>query len=101
MKIKDIIKGIDAEVVGNVETEVKDLQFDSRRVTEGTMFVAQRGTKVDGHDFIDGAVKAGAVAVLCMEMPKKTAAGITYVKVRDSSEALGLAAANYYGHPSA
>ena len=101
MKIKDIIKGIDAEVVGNVEAEVKDLQFDSRRVTEGTMFVAQRGTKVDGHDFIDGAVKAGAVAVLCMEMPKKTAAGITYVVVRDSSEALGLAAANYYGHPSA
>ncbi len=82
------------------DLEVADLQFDSRRVHDGTLFVAQRGTKVDGHDFIEGAVKAGAVAVVCEELPKTMADGVAYIKVVDSSEALGMMAANYYGQPS-
>ena len=67
MNLKDIIKGIDATVTGNTDIEVSDLQFDSRRVGKGTLFVAQRGTKVDGHDFIDKAIEAGAVAIVCEE----------------------------------
>ncbi len=70
MKLKDIIKGIEAQVTGPAELEVKDLQFDSRRVTEGTLFVAQRGTKVDGHEFIDGSIEKGAVAVVCEQLAK-------------------------------
>lgn len=101
MKLKDIIKGIDAQITGSVECEVKDIQFDSRRVAAGTLFVAQRGTKVDGHSFIAGATENGAAAVVCEELPKETKGGVTYVQVADSSEALGLMAANYYGHPSA
>ena len=100
MKLKDILKGIEARVTGPAELEVKDLQFDSRQVTEGTLFVAQRGTKVDGHQFISGAIEKGAVAIVCEELPEKLAEGVSYVKVPDSSEALGLMAANYYGHPS-
>ena len=100
MKLKDIIKGIEAEVKGSVEVEVKNLQFDSRQVGAGTLFVAQRGTKVDGHTFIAGAVEKGAVAVVCEELPDTLNGGVTYVKVPDSSYALGLMAANYYGHPS-
>jgi UDP-N-acetylmuramyl pentapeptide synthase len=65
MKLKDIIKGIDCKVDGDMELEVKDIQFDSRKVSQGTLFVAQRGTKVDGHDFIGKAVEQGAVAVVC------------------------------------
>lgn len=99
MKINDIIKGIDVEVFGS-NVEVDNLQFDSRQVGAGTMFVAQRGTKVDGHTFIQSAVEKGAVAIVCEEMPKTVATGVTYVKVKDSSEALGLMAANFYGHPS-
>lgn len=99
MKLKDIIQGIAAEIRGNVDVEVNDLQFDSRKVGRGTLFVAQRGTKVDGHDYIGKAVEAGAVAVVCEEMGNETAA-VTYVVVKDSSEALGLMAANFYGHPS-
>ena len=99
MKLKDIIKGIDAQVQGSAEVEVKDLQFDSRRVLQGTLFVAQPGTQVDGHDYIAQAVEAGAVAVICQHLPKD-APEATYVVVPDSSEALGLAAANFYGHPS-
>ena len=65
MKLKDIIKGIDCKVDGDMELEVKDIQFDSRKVSQGTLFVAQRGTKVDGHDFTGKAVEQGAVAVVC------------------------------------
>ena len=101
MKLKDILKGVDAEVLGASDVEIAALQFDSRRVEKGTMFVAQRGTKVDGHDYIAKAIEAGAAAVLCEEVPAKRAEGVIFVKVKDSSEALGLAAANFYGHPSA
>ena len=100
MKLHDILKGIEADIHGPQEVEVKDLQFDSRRVAHGTLFVAQRGTKVDGHDFIGGAVEKGAVAVVCEELPKKMSDGVAYIKVADSNKALGLMAANYYGHPS-
>ncbi len=100
MKLRDIIKGIEAEVSGPTDVEVNDLQFDSRRVGKGTLFVAQRGTKVDGHTFIGGAIESGAVAIVCEELPASTTDGVSYVKVPDSSRALGLMAANYYGHPS-
>ncbi len=99
MRLKEIIKGMQAEVRGNSDPEVADLQFDSRRVSQGTLFVAQLGTRVDGHDYIAQAVQAGAVAVICQHVPQD-APEATYVVVPDSSETLGLAAANFYGHPS-
>ena len=100
MKLKEIIKGIDAELTGAANVEVANLQFDSRHVGRGTLFVAQRGTKVDGHTFIPQAVAQGAVAVMCEELPSEISPAVVYIKVKDSSEALALAAANYYGHPS-
>lgn len=104
MKLRDIIKGIEATVTGPVDIEVKDLQFDSRRVSQGTLFVAQRGTKVDGHSFIASAVEKGAVAVVCEDLEsverREECGKVTFVVVKDSSEALGLMADNYYGHPS-
>lgn len=100
MVLKDIIKGIEAEVHGAATVDVKDIQFDSRKVAAGTLFVAQRGTKVDGHTYIAAAVEKGAVAVVCEELPESMADGVAYVKVDDSSKALGLMAANWYGHPS-
>lgn len=101
MRLKDILKGIDATVQGNTNAEIKNLQFDSRKVEPGTLFVAQNGTKVDGHSYIGSAIERGAVAVVCEQMPENTAEGIAYVKVNNSSHALGIMAANYYGHPSA
>ena len=101
MKLNDIIKGIDCKVIGDVEQEVKDLHFDSRKVTAGTLFVAQPGTKVDGHDFIGKAVNQGAVALVCERVPANMESHVpAIVQVKDSSEALGLIAANFYGHPS-
>ena len=100
MKLKDIIKGIDCEVRGDAGVEVENLQFDSRKVEKGTLFVAQPGTKVDGHDFIGKAVESGAVAVVCQQVPAEAPEGTTYVVTKDSSKALGEMAANFYGHPS-
>jgi len=100
MKLKDIIQGIDCELRGSAEVDVKDIQFDSRKVAEGTLFVAQPGTKVDGHAFIAASVKAGAVAVVCQHVPEDAKEGVVYVVVEDSSKALGMMAANFYGHPS-
>lgn len=104
MKLKDIIKGIDCKVDGDMELEVKDIQFDSRKVSQGTLFVAQRGTKVDGHDFIGKAVEQGAVAVVCEKVERGKwrveSEKVTFVVVKDSSEVLGLMADNFYGHPS-
>ena len=100
MKLKEVIKGVESEVFGPDDVEVANLQFDSRCVGEGSLFVAQRGTKVDGHTFIAAAVEKGAGAVLCEELPEVMDKSVAYVKVPDSSYALGLMSANYYGHPS-
>jgi UDP-N-acetylmuramoyl-L-alanyl-D-glutamate--2,6-diaminopimelate ligase len=100
MKLIDIIKGIEVTLTGSADVEVENLQFDSRRVSEGTLFVAQRGTKVDGHTFIQMAVEKGAVAIVCEELPETLSPKVAYVKVADSGYALGLMADNFYGHPS-
>lgn len=100
MKLKEIIDGIEAEVRGSVEVEVDDVQFDSRNVHTGTLFVAQRGTTTDGHNYIGAAVAQGAIAIVCEQLTEEVPTGVSVVKVADSSVALGRMAANYYGHPS-
>lgn len=101
MKLKDIIKGIECELHGSADIEIKAIEFDSRRVSEGCLFVAQRGTKVDGHGFIGQAISQGAVAVVCEALPVDLNPNQTYLKVDDSSQALGFMASNFYGNPSA
>ncbi len=100
MKLKDILKDITGTLHGSDEVEVDAIQFDSRQVKAATLFVAQVGTKVDGHAYIDKAVEQGAVAVICQRMPAVAAEGVSYFVVENSDRALGLAAANFYGHPS-
>jgi UDP-N-acetylmuramoyl-L-alanyl-D-glutamate--2,6-diaminopimelate ligase len=65
------------------------------------MFVAVKGTVVDGHDYIDQAIKKGAIAVICEDLPAHTAGEVDFLMVADSSKALSLVAANFYGNPSA
>ena len=84
----------------NLNPEVKDICFDSRKVSQGSCFVAQVGTKVDGHQYIDSTIDAGAVAIVCQQMPAQQREGVAYVVVENSDWALGVMADNYYGHPS-
>lgn len=99
--LKDICKGmIDLATLKAPEQEITALVFDSRKVIAGSLFFAVRGTLVDGHRFIDQAITSGAVAIICEEIPENQNPEITYIKTVSASEALGFAAANFYGHPS-
>ena len=88
------------EVVGSTHLEVESIAFDSRKVTANSLFVAVNGVAVDGHQFIQVAIEKGAKAILCQELPEVLVADVTYVRVLDSSEALGFAASNFYDNPS-
>jgi len=101
MKIEEILKGIDVvSVTGKVTATVLSIEFDSRKVTSGSLFVAVKGYKSDGHDFIDSVVKSGASAVICETLPVNPDKNICWIKTTDSAKALGFAASNYFGNPS-
>lgn len=88
------------EIHGDNSREITELVIDSRKVTEDSLYVAMRGTVVDGHSFITSAIEKGAAAVVCEELPETLAEDVTYILVKDSSKALGHLASNYYGNPS-
>src|ERR1035437_3433652 len=88
------------EVSGSTAIQVNDICFDSRKVEPGSLFVAIHGGHFDGHDYIMQAFHDGAVAIICEEFPEQQSDEITYVKVADSSLALGQIAANFYDHPA-
>lgn len=90
----------DVSIVGNAQVTALHLTYDSRHVGEGSLFFAIKGTQVDGHQFIDGVVEKGVAAVVCETLPENINSTVTYIKVKDSTEAMGLMAAEFYDHPS-
>ena len=86
MKLRDLVSVLSPQVVvhGDMDAEVTNLQFDSRKVTAGTLFIAQVGTQADGRQFIPAAIEAGAVGAV-EDMDNK---------------ALGLLANKFYDYPS-
>lgn len=86
--------------MGNLDTEITSIHFDSRKVQSQSLYVAQRGTQVDGHQFISMAIDAGAIGIICEEIPQNTVAGICYVQVANTHSALGNIASCFYGYPS-
>jgi UDP-N-acetylmuramoyl-L-alanyl-D-glutamate--2,6-diaminopimelate ligase len=101
MKIEEILRGIDiVSIKGAKERVVSGIDFDSRKVKKNSMFIAVKGYKSDGHDFIESAILSGATSVICETLPAKPDKNICWVKTSDSAKALGLAASNFYGNPS-
>jgi len=88
------------EISGTTNVAVSSVTFDSRKIKKDCLFVAVRGAAVDGHNFIGQAIEAGAIAIVCEELPGNKAENITYVKVKDSHYALGIIASNFYDNPS-
>ena len=102
MLLRDILyKTAIQAVKGPTDVAVSKIEFDSRLVTNGDVFVAIRGTQSDGHAFIDKAIALGAVAVVCEVLPDTIADSVSYVQVKSASSALAYMSANYYGNPSA
>jgi UDP-N-acetylmuramoyl-L-alanyl-D-glutamate--2,6-diaminopimelate ligase len=79
---------------------VRDLQLDSRKASAGSVFIAVKGSAVDGHQFIEQVIQQGATAVICETMPTDIKEGVTYVQVENSAAAAGYMAHNFYGQPS-
>ncbi len=101
-KLKDILYKVSLlEVSGSTDRSIAKIAFDSRNVSKNSLFIAVKGTQADGHEYIDQAVKKGAAAIICEALPRVLAKGITYVKVKDSSVALGIIAHNFFDEPSA
>ena len=99
--LKDILYKVRIEAVhGATDIAISKIEFDSRKIELNDVFVAIRGTLSDGHDYIEKALSLGAIAVICEEFPSVIVNGVTYIKVKDSNEALAFLAANYYENPS-
>lgn len=99
--LKDILyKAGLLDVEGSTNVAVTSVTADSRSVEKHGMFVAVRGTQSDGHNYIDAAVKAGAIAIVCEELPQQMNDKVTYVRVKNSSAALGYIASNFFDNPS-
>lgn len=86
--------------MGSTNLAISSVTFDSRQVKKDSLFIATVGVTVDGHNFIDKAIEMGAIAVVCEALPNDINENITYIKVLNSSEALGYIACNFYDNPS-
>ncbi len=101
MLLKDLLHAIPViDYRGSLEIEVSSLCLDSRKVVEGSAFVAVRGYQTDGHLFVQKAIESGASVVLVEELPADIDESVVYVVVEDSAYVLGVLAANFYGNPS-
>lgn len=99
--LKDLLYGVPLlERAGSTQVAISKICFDSREVRKDSLFVAVKGTQVDGHEYIDKAIELGAIAIVCHELPAMQKDGISYIGVKDSSLALALIAANFYDNPS-
>ena len=85
---------------GEMPADVTGVEADSRKVGRGSLFVAVRGSQVDGHEFIATAIENGATLIVCETLPAELCDGVTYVQVADSAAALGCLASRWYGDPS-
>ena len=99
--LQDILYKVSIKTLqGRTDLDVTDIQSDSRRVTPGACFVAISGIRQDGHQHISGAIRNGAVVVVCQVLPDETVSGITYVVTNDAASAAGLMANAFFGSPS-
>jgi len=100
-KLNEIIRGV--EVIasyGEINIEISSIEFNSRKVEQGALFVAVKGCSVDGHNYIEQAINNGAIAVVCEEIPSKINKNICYLLTKESSYSLGIIASNFFLNPS-
>ena len=101
MKLEELLKNITPlNIIGETDIDIKGVNIDSRKIADGHLFVALRGTQVDGHKFIAKAIEMGAKAVLCEDLPEEKTDGVTFVQVESTEDAVGKVATLFYGDPS-
>ena len=105
MKLSELLKNIKPTVIiGDTDIDITGVNIDSRRIADGHLFVAMKGTQVDGHKFIAKAIEQGAKAILCEDLPEdannQQTSNITYIQVPSTEDAVGRVATLFYGDPS-
>ena len=101
MKLSELLKNVKVIASqGNIDVEIKGVNIDSRKIKNGHLFIAMKGTQVDGHKFISKAIELGAVAILLEDMPEELNEKVTYVQVASTEEEAGKVATMFYGEPS-
>ena len=101
MKLSELLKNVKVIASqGNIDVEIKDVNIDSRKIKDCHLFIAMKGTQVDGHKFINKAIELGAVAILLEDMPEVLNEKVTYVQVASTEEEAGKVATMFYGEPS-
>ena len=101
MKLSDLLKNIvTISIIGDAECDIKGVNIDSRKVADDHLFIAMRGTQVDGHKFIPKAEELGAAAILCEQIPEEKKQGVTYIQVADTEDVVGQVATTFYGNPT-
>lgn len=88
------------KIVGDTEIEITGIEIDSRLIKSDNMFIAMRGTQVDGHTYIAKAIELGAKAIVCEELPATTQEGVTYIQCTSTEDAVGPLATNFFGNPT-
>ena len=101
MLLKDIISKIKvSHLEGREDIDITGVNIDSRKISNGHLFVAIKGTQVDGHQYIAKAIENGAIAVACEQLPPMLIEGVTYVVTESTENAVGILATVFYGDPS-
>lgn len=102
MKLTELLERLTYTLEGakDIEREIVSIEQDSRKVKAGSLFIAVRGTNVDGHTFIPQVISAGASAVVCETLPEEISNNVTYIKVNDCNLALAMLASAWNGYPS-
>ena len=105
MRLKEMLVGLEGlKVKGDLDLEIKEIESNSKKVKKNYLFIAIKGFEVDGHQYIEGAIKKGATAVMVEEgCDLKALAipeGITIVMAKNTREALAICSSNFYGKPS-
>ena len=101
MKLKDLLYKVSIiKVVGTTDVDVVNVQFDSRKIEKGGLFVAISGEITDGHKYINETIASGAKVIIVEKIPQDLDSSVTYVQVENSNEALGIIASNFYNNPS-
>ena len=101
INLKDILydSGV-TNVYGVIDVDVENIVFDSREVSQNSVFVAIKGSAVDGHEFIDTAIQKGVLAIVCEVVPETLKEGVIYVVVKSATYALAIMSSNFYNNPS-
>ena len=103
MKLQEIIQGLETtNIYGPTSIEINGVHIDSRKVTQGDLFIAMRGTQSDGHAFIPKAIESGAIAILCEEVPEmmKDFEEVVFICVPNTEMIAGVVATRFYGNPT-